>query len=287
MKQTLVIGSTVVDVILKIPFLPGRGEDVNITGVEYRIGGCAYNVYRELRNSQSPALLCSPVGSGIYGAMVREHFEKEAIVPFVSLKEENGCCYCLAEEDGERTFLSHHGAEYLFSSSWTEKLDFSKAGEVFICGLEIEEPSGIGIIDFVFRKPELELFFSPGPRIMHIPRERMEKLLQRRDKAGRGPVLHLNEREALAYSGKPGVEEGAGFLYAKTGNIVVVTLGERGSYCLSEKGGAYIPAFPVKARDTTGAGDAHCGALIACLKKGLDPEAACHEANRAAAKALS
>jgi sugar/nucleoside kinase (ribokinase family) len=62
----LVIGSTVVDVILSVPELPKRGEDVNITAVEYRIGGCAYNVFMAMRLFNSPALLCSPIGSGFY-----------------------------------------------------------------------------------------------------------------------------------------------------------------------------------------------------------------------------
>ena len=108
MKQTLVIGSTVVDVLLRIPSLPQQGEDINIVSSEYSIGGCAYNVYKTLRLYDSPALLCSPVGSGIYGRMVRERLEQEGLLPIASLDLENGCCYCLVESNGERTFLSHH-----------------------------------------------------------------------------------------------------------------------------------------------------------------------------------
>ena len=93
MKNTLVIGSTVVDVILNIPSIPGSGEDVNITDVEYRIGGCAYNVFKALRLFDSPSLLCSPVGSGFYGDMVREHLEKEGLLAFINLDGKNGCCY--------------------------------------------------------------------------------------------------------------------------------------------------------------------------------------------------
>jgi len=287
MKQTLVIGSTVVDVVLNVPALPKRGEDINITGAEYRIGGCAYNVFKTLRFFGSPALLCSPVGSGAFGRMVKDYLEREKINPFVSLEMENGCCYCLVEPDGERTFLSHHGAEYIFSRAWMENLDYPDVSDVFICGLEVEEPSGSEIVDFVYEHPELELFFAPGPRIMHIPGERMERLLHRRDIAGRGPLLHLNEKEALDFSGKRRVEDGAAFLAAKTGNSLVITLGERGCYFFSDSGHRYVPPFPVKMADTVGAGDAHCGALIACLKKGMDLEEACLEANKAAAAVLA
>jgi hypothetical protein len=44
MKQTLVIGSTVADVILSLPRLPRRGEDINIGPPVCRLGGCAYEV---------------------------------------------------------------------------------------------------------------------------------------------------------------------------------------------------------------------------------------------------
>ena len=281
--QTLVIGSTVVDVVLGIPHLPVRGEDINITNARYSIGGCAYNVFKTLRLFDSPALLCSPVGGGVYGRMVREHLEREKTGPFINLETENGCCYCLVEPDGERSFLSHHGAEYLFSRSWMERVDFSNVSDIFICGLEVEEPTGEEIVDFVYQHADKELFFAPGPRIMHIGADKMEKLLMRRDKAGRGPLLHLNENEAAAFTGKHDIGEAARALGDKTGNNVVITLGERGCYFLSAETGAYVPAFPAKVVDTVGAGDAHCGALIACLKKGMNLDEACLSANRAGA----
>ena len=287
MKQTLVIGSTVVDVLLKLPALPRKGEDVNISSSEYRIGGCAYNVYKTLRRLKSPALLCSPVGSGVYGRMVREHFEKEGIRVFISLEEENGCCYCLLEPDGERSFLSHHGAEYLFSRSWMENIDFSLFGDMYISGIEVEDPTGSEIIEFVYEHPEQELYFAPGPRIMHIAPDRMDALLSRRDYSGKGPLLHLNGTEALAFSGKQRVEEAAEYLAGKTSNIVVITLGEQGCYCLGKTAGCFVPGFPVRVVDTVGAGDAHCGALIACLKEGMDPGEACLKANRIGASLVS
>ena len=49
MKQTLVIGSAVVDVIINIPHLPKTGEDVHITRQTRSLGGCAYNVSDILR----------------------------------------------------------------------------------------------------------------------------------------------------------------------------------------------------------------------------------------------
>ena len=282
MKQILIIGSSVIDVILNVPALPRRGEDVNISSCEYHIGGCAYNVYRALSHFRSPARLCSPVGSGIFGRMVREQFSREGLEPFIVLERENGCCYCLIEPDGERTFISHHGVEYLFYRSWMENFDFSTADSIFFCGIDVEEETGDEMVEFSCEHPELELYFSPGPRIAHIPHERMERLFSRRDLAGKGPFLHLNEEEALELSGKAGVEAAAECLAARTVNSVVITLGEQGCFCLPGPGlrGSRIAGFPSTVINTVGAGDAHCGALIACIRQGKSLVDSCLAANR-------
>ena len=282
MKQTLVLGSTVVDVLLNVPAVPKRGDDVNITASEFRVGGCAYNVFKTLRLFKSPALLCSPVGSGVFGDMVKKQFEKEGLEVFVSLEDENGCCYCLVEPDGERSFLSRHGAEYRFSRLWMKDIDYSQTESVFICGLEIEESTGDEIIDFVYEHPELELFFAPGPRIRYIQKEKMERLFSRRDYKNNGPLIHLNQTEAYRFSGKRTLADAAAFFVGKTGNCVVITLGAHGCYCLDNtwQEGRHIKGFHANAIDTVGAGDAHCGALIASLKAGMSLEEACLNANR-------
>ncbi|AEF80278.1 PfkB family carbohydrate kinase [Leadbettera azotonutricia] len=276
MKSTLVIGSTVVDVLLNLPHLPVRGEDINLQAVSHRIGGCAWNTAWMLRLFDIPHTLCSPVGTGMYGRFVEERFFKEGIKPFAKVPEENGCCFCLIEEDGERTFLSRHGAEYLFSKKWMNNIDYPGVDSIFICGIEVEDPTGSEIVDFVRDHPDLKLFFAPGPRIMNISSDRMEELFSCH------PILHLNEREALLFTGKSYIESAADVLAAKTQNAIVVTLGDKGAWYMDKgesKGHASAP-FPAKVKDTIGAGDAHFGALIACLKQGKTLGEAVEIANR-------
>ena len=282
MKQILIIGSTVIDVLLKIPNLPSQGEDINIESSELRLGGCAFNVFKALEFFSVPALLCSPIGTGVYGRMVKEQLEAAGIEPFTLLDEENGCCYCLIEDGGERSFLSYHGAEYLFSRSWMTNIDYDNTDSIFICGLEVEESTGDEIVEFAFEHPELELYFAPGPRIAKIPGDRMERLLCRRDCLGKGPFLHLNDREACEYTKIDDYKGAAEYLAKKTANSLVITLGEEGAYILEkdEEEGLLIPPYKAPKVDKVGAGDAHCGAIIACLKKGLTLREACVEANK-------
>jgi sugar/nucleoside kinase (ribokinase family) len=283
MKKILVIGSTAVDVCIRIPHLPNTGEDINIERVENRIGGCAYNAARMLKRFSIPHILCSPVGTGAYGEFVVKRFEKEGIKPFIRLEEENGCCYCLIEKSGERSFLSLHGAEYMFGWLRDVDLPFADIDGVLVCGVDLEDPSGGEIVAFVRAHPELTVFFAPGPRLMSIERERVEAIL------ACSPILHLNRTESFEYTGETDIEKAGSLLSGKTGAALVITLGEHGAYYRERdaSAGRIASADPVQVKDTVGAGDAHCGAVIAGLKQGLTLQAAVERANQASGALIS
>ena len=97
------------------------------------------------------------------------------------------------------------------------------------------------------------------------------------------PILHLNGTEALEYTRKPSIEEAAHTLYEKTGNSVIITLGEQGAYCRTADKAAFIPGIRAEQTDTIGAGDSHIGTVIARLKQGASMERAIADANRVAA----
>lgn len=282
MKQTLVIGSTVVDIIVQVPRIPATGEDVNIVSQHMQLGGCAYNVSHILRLTGTPHILCSPVGSGIYGDYVAARLADAGIPCFIRLDNiPNGCCYCLVEDGGERSFMSCHGAEYLFQKNWMTRIDCNNADSVYICGLEIEEPTGVEIISFLEEHTELTVFFAPGPRIQYLPAEHLERLFRLK------PVLHLNREEACSFTGCSDPADAARRLYRKTGNMLVVTLGKEGALVLQDGRVCHVPGFPAEVTDTIGAGDSHIGALIAYIKQGFPLEQAAERANRLAAAVVA
>lgn len=49
MKKVLVIGSAVVDVVIHLPHLPEKSEDVHVTSQKMSLGGCAYNASDTIR----------------------------------------------------------------------------------------------------------------------------------------------------------------------------------------------------------------------------------------------
>ena len=288
MKKLLFIGSTVVDVIINIDHLPRTCEDVNVYGQELAMGGCAFNAYSVARRFGAPCQLFSPVGSGVYGDYIYAHLEKEGTqVPIPRPEKENGCCYCFVEPGGERTFVSYHGAEYLFEKEWFDALEASEIGGAYFCGIEVEDPPGENIIAFLEENPHITPYFAPGPRITRLQPGRLRRILALH------PVLHLNEEEACAAAAMYGnpeddsVEAAAAALYRLTGNTVVVTLGGDGCmYCTGNELG-YVEGFPAEVTDTIGAGDSHIGALMGQLHSGVPLPDALRTANRVASAVVS
>ncbi len=279
MKKVLVIGSTVADIIVNLDFLPTTAQDVHIKSQTMALGGCAYNVSDMIRHFQVPYTLFSPIGTGLYGDFVRNQLAAKGLAsPMPTPDQPNGCCYCFVEESGERTFIVEHGAEYLFYKEWFDMLKPEKIGSIYICGLEIEDKTGGTIIDFLETHPEIPLFFGPGPRLKMIDPNLMNRIFALH------PVVHLNEDEVCRYTEKDTIEEASKALYAMTQNTVIVTNGENGAFFYDGEEFIHVP--PVKASsvvDTIGAGDAHMGAVIACLQKGMSLYDAIAKANAASA----
>ena len=293
MKNVLVIGSTVVDVIIQVDHLPSSQEDVHVQHQHMSLGGCAYNVSDMIRHFGVPYTLFSPVGTGAYGDFVRTQLTKRGIsTPIPSPTQENGCCYCFIEADGERTFLSYHGAEYRFEREWFQIPDAASIDAVYICGLEIEEPTGMYIVEYLEAHPEFRIYFGPGPRISKIDPKLLARIYALH------PVKHLNEKEALAFldsnsavcsentENLPSSAAAANAVFSHTQNDVIITLGAKGAYYRTATSFGYVPGIAATQVDTIGAGDSHIGAVIACEQLGKPLPEAIRIANRVAAKVV-
>ena len=278
MSKALVIGSTVCDIMVYLDRLPSREGDAHIHEQTWSLGGCAFNVVSVLHALGQKVDFISPVGTGVYGDFVKAELEKLGIQSPISVTGANGCCYCFIESDGERTFLSDHGVEYGFQKEWLQSLEQKRYDFIYLCGLEVEELTGM---DSSIRvKLEGQVIFAPGPRGLLIPKDRLEAIYDLH------PILHLNEAEAKAFSACEEIADAAKKLYQRTGQLVIVTLGENGA--LAYDGKFYeVAGFPTKVLDTVGAGDSHLGAFLAASLQGLDVEDALNFANRLASKVVA
>lgn len=287
MKRLLIIGSTCVDVILRLDHLPTTGEDMHPVQ-RFAMGGCAFNVAQVPKAYDVDLRFVTPIGDhGVFSDFVRAHLSNAGFRgPITVPDSENGCCYCLVERSGERTFLSVHGVEYSFHAEYMDAFAGERFDYTYICGLEVEEKTGGELVAWLEAHPDIAgtVVYAPGPRGIEVDAVRTARILALH------PILHLNEQEAQALAGAEtdSVLAAAQALHAKTGNMVVVTRGADGVLWISADGSVHsAPSVPSTVVDTIGAGDSHCGAVLTGLTLGWTEDATMRFANQVASEVVA
>lgn len=312
MKRLLIIGSTCVDVILRLDHLPTTGEDMHPVQ-RFAMGGCAFNVAQVPKAYDVDLCFVTPIGDhGVFSDFVRAHLDNAGFRgPITVPDSENGCCYCLVERSGERTFLSVHGVEYSFHAEYMDAFAGERFDYTYICGLEVEETTGGELVAWLEAHPDIAgtVVYAPGPRGIAVDADRTDRILAMH------PILHLNEQEAQALAGLGGSEDSvlaatqeaqeaqvlaglsgsevpvlaaAQALHAKTQNMVIVTRGADGVLWISADGSAHTaPSVPATVVDTIGAGDSHCGAVLTGLTLDWTEEDTMRFANQIASEVVA
>lgn len=75
-------------------------------------------------------------------------------------------------------------------------------------------------------------------------------------------IIKVSDEEALLLTGKDDIESAAESLHNEGIGIVLVTLGEKGAYYLTDYAQGYVPAFTGAVADTNGAGDTFLGTFL-------------------------
>ena len=289
MNRLLIIGSTCGDVILRLAHLPTTGEDMHPVQ-RFAMGGCAFNVAQVPKDYDVDLRFVTPIGDhGVFSDFVRAHLDNAGFRgPITVPDSENGCCYCLVERSGERTFLSVHGIEYSFHAEYMDAFAGERFDYTYICGLEVEETTGGELVAWLEAHPDIAgtVVYAPGPRGIEVDPARTARLL------GLPPLRHRNAQEAQARAGRRGSEDrvlaAAQVLHAKTGNMVIVTRGADGVLWISADGSVHsAPSVPSTVVDTIGAGDSHCGAVLTGLTLGWTEEDTMRFANQIASEVVA
>jgi sugar/nucleoside kinase (ribokinase family) len=294
LQRLLFAGEAIVDLLMWIPALPERGGDVLSESAAIEVGG-GFNIMAAAVRQGLPVLYCGGHGTGPWGEKVRAALAAEHIA---WLREpdpdvDTGFDVALVEADGERTFITHLGAESLREPDAWNLVRVRPGDAVYVSGYGLV-PSASGAILGAWAAalpPDVVLFVDPGPLVADIPAAVLDPVLARCD------WWSCNQREADLLTGTPDPAEAARRLIRRTGRAdVIVRTGPGGAVLALRVGGgsgphglslSQIPAPTVTAVDTTGAGDAHSGVFLAALASGLTASDAARRANAAAALAVT
>lgn len=273
--KVLVLGSICLDVFVEIDYLPTLNEDVNTKDLKLSLGGMAYNVYNVLKLFNEGRILGCPIGEGKLATMVKDMLKLKGDSPIGTIKDlDNGMCLCLVDNSHDRSFISHHGAEYRFNPEFFNDIDFDDVSYIYASGLEIEDVDGLKIIEFLEAK-QRPVFLAIGPRVNEINPDYLKRLYALK------PILHINEREAELISGLKDIDQAINYISDLTQNSVIVTLGAEGcKFKEYNQAIKWIKSNKVEMVDATGAGDNHAGAVLASLNHGYSLEKAIIIANK-------
>jgi sugar/nucleoside kinase (ribokinase family) len=290
LTRLLFAGEAVVDLLMWVPALPGRGGDMLASSAAIAVGG-GFNVMVAAVRQGLPVVYAGGHGTGPWGEKVRAALAAEGVrvLRTPDPDADTGFDVALVEADGERTFITHLGAESLRQPDAWDLVLPSPGDAVYVSGYGLVPPDSGAILGAwaAALPPEVLLFVDPGPLAADIPAPVLDPVLARCD------WWSCNQREGFLLTGARDPAEAARRLAGRTGHAGVLVRAGRDGCVLARRtagpgsGGAVplsrIPAPAVTAVDTTGAGDAHSGVFLAALADGLTPADAARRANAAAA----
>jgi ribokinase len=279
-----VLGSLHMDLIIKTYRMPKLGETLIGNEFHMRMGGKGANQAVAAAKLGADVVLIGRVGDDYFGDKMIENAEKRGVhVEYI--KKEKGTSSSVAlivvDQKGDNFLLIAPGADMTYDES-----DVNRAREAIkksdILLLQLEVP--LCCVNRAIKTASecgTKVIFNLSPA-KKVPNEILEKVF----------ILTINEVEAEFLTGIKvknvnSAKKSATRLLGDGVQNVVLTLGKRGAILVSEEGVYHARGLRVKAVDTTGAGDAFCGALAVAIAKGEDLKKAVDYANFAGALATT
>ena len=270
----------VVDLVHAVDAWPVPGGEVEATRADIAAGG-GFNALVAARRSGAEVAYGGALGSGVFADIAQAALEAEGIAVLQRWRKpmDQGHCVVLVEAGGERSFISHHGAERHLDLTDIEAIRPAPADWILVTGYALHHPrSRFAMTAWLKGLPRgPTLFFDPGPMVAEIPAAALATVLDRAD------WVSANRIEAEVLTGRSDPSDAALSLAAGRGGALARD-GARGCWLAGPRSEVEpVAGFDVDAVDTTGAGDAHDGAFIAASLRGHSPRDAATFANAAAA----
>ena len=261
----IVIGSSNVDLIMQVPHLPKPGETVTGGNFSQVFGGKGANQALAASLAGGNVTFVTCVGSDSYGSSIRDNLAKAGIRPDCIFTEQDvasGTAIILVGKEGENCIGIAPGANYRMSSRHIDQAaELIETADLVVLQYEIPSDTLYYAIERAAQYGR-KIMFNLAPALPF-----REDFLSRLD------YLLVNEHEAESLVNFPldspaQVERAAAELLVKGPQSVIITLGPAGAYVATQQEKYLVPAFSVRAVDTTAAGDVFAGSLAVALVEG-------------------
>ena len=279
-RKIVVIGSSNVDLLMKMDHLPEKGETVTDAVFMQVYGGKGANQAVAAARAGGNVAFVNCVGEDAYTPQMVQNYKNDGIdTRFVFQEKDIASGHALIMIGGEgMNYLSvAPGANYkLTPQKIDEALPVFDEAAMIVMQYEIQEETIKYVIDLANRK-NIPVLWNCAPArdfdLSYIPKIN---------------ILVLNEVEAgflaeLTVETEADAEKAAQKLVDSGVEKVIITLGSKGAFVVTKTEKVSVPAFKVEAIDTTAAGDTFCGAFTVALVEGKSLKDALQFASAAAA----
>lgn len=271
MKKIIVAGSLNTDMVIHAPYCPKGGE--TLTGSDFMVncGGKGANQAVAAAKLGGKVLMCGCVGNDMFGKNLIENLA-DAGADTRHVRKIDGVSTGTAViivTNGENRIVLDKGANASLGKADIDGvLSEAEEGDIFLVQLENPvDTIGYGLEQA--KKKGLVTVLNPAPANPEIA-----KYFAYVD------LITPNESELELFGGKEKLfQSGIG--------KIITTLGSKGYEYADRTGAKRYPCIPVKAVDTTGAGDTFCGGMCALLAEGKTLEEAMAFGSKAASLACT
>ncbi|PTE26071.1 ribokinase [Staphylococcus equorum] len=262
-NKVVIIGSTNVDKILNVDRFVKPGETLHLQNAQKIYGGGkGANQALATARSNAQTTFISKIGTEGDADFMLEDFEEAHMnTDYIMTTDtaQTGQAFITIDANGQNTILVYGGANMELNDTDVNKAaDAIAEADYIIAQLEVPVPAIISAFK-IARENNVTTILNPAPAS-----ELSKDLLTLTD------IIVPNEIEAELLSGiavtdRASMHQNAEYFLSLGMKVVIITLGEQGTYYATANSAGLIPTFKVKAIDTTAAGDTFIGAFASRL----------------------
>jgi len=284
-NKVVVLGSFVVDLMMRTPRLPVPGETVKGSVFMTGAGGKGSNQGVAAAKSGANVVMITKIGQDTFGDIAMDSFFSCGIDTRYVLRDKDkptgAALITVDEKTGQNQIVVTTGAsDNITDEDIIAVTDEIKTASVFLTQLETNLAAVEKSVSIAHDAGAL-VILNPAPAA-HFD----EALYPMID------IFTPNETEAEFFCGikiesEADAYRAAEYFLDKGVKNCLITMGKKGAYLRNKEGAALYPPFKVKVVDTTGAGDAFNGGLAAALAEGNTLAASIRFANAVASLSVT
>ena len=264
MKKIIVVGSSNVDLTVRVRRLPLPGETIRGATLLRTNGGKGANQAVAAARLGADVVFITCLGNDASGGMLSAQFAADGIdTSCIKLSATPaGTALIFVDDNAENCIAVAPGSNNdLLPADIDAARSTMEGASYLLVQLVIPMPTVVRAVELAHALG-IKTIMNPAP-MNPVPEELFSRIW----------LITPNQTEAEQLTGvhvesEDDAARAAEVLFAKGVKNVIVTMGSKGSLVCTQEGREFVPSRKVKAIDTTGAGDVYNGALVAALSQG-------------------